>query len=121
MYNVKTIDNDEKYLRKKSVPVSFDDNNYTNEIDILKEFCKKRDSFAISAIQLGIVKRIVHFYKNDKNIIDRTLINPKIVAQNGKAEYWEACISVPNKIGLVERPYIIEIEYYDENGLKKKR
>lgn len=118
MYNVKTIDNDEEFLRKKSVPVSVDDDNYTNEIDILRKFCKNREGFAISAIQLGIKKRIIYFNKDDKQNVNKIIINPKIINQKGLSEYWEACTSVPNKIGLVERPYITEIEYYDENFIK---
>ena len=118
MDNIKTIENDENFLRKKSTEVSFDDVNYKNEIEVLKQFCIERDSFAISAVQLGISKQIIYFNQNEEKTIDKVIINPKIIEEKGKAEYWEACISVPNKIGLVTRPYEIELEYYDENGNK---
>lgn len=114
-HNVKTIENDEKFLRKNSDDVSFEDTSYEDEIDVLKQFCMEKDSFAISAVQLGIPKRIVYLYKNEEKIIDKFLINPKIINEMGKTEYWEACTSVPNKIGLVERPYEVEVEYFDLN------
>lgn len=116
MYDIRTIENDEKFLRKKSDVVSSEDISYKEEIKLLKQFCVDRESFAVSSIQLGIPKQIIYFYQNEKRIIDKIMINPKIIKKKGKAEYWEACISVPNKIGLVERPYEIEIEYLDENG-----
>ena len=120
MYNVKTIENDEDFLRKKSVEVSFKDTSYKDEIDVLKQFCIERDSFAVSAIQLGIPKRIIYLNKNEENIINKVMINPEVMSKKGKTEYWEACTSVPDRIGLVERPYEIEVEYFDINGNRIK-
>jgi len=120
MYDIKTIENDEKILRKISNEISFEDIDKNKEIKILKDFCIERDSFAISAVQLGIPKQIIYFYQNEKGVINKIIINPKIICKRGKTEYWEACLSVPNKIGLVERPYEIEIEYYDIDGTKIK-
>lgn len=120
MYNVKTIENDEDFLRKKSAKVSFKDTSYKDEIDLLKKFCIERDSFAVSAIQLGLPKRIVYFNRNEEKVIDKVMINPKVISKRGKAEYWEACTSVPDRIGLVERSYEIEVEYFDINGKRIK-
>ena len=116
---VKTIDNDEKFLRRKSKLVSFNNKNYLEDIKYLKEFCKKQDCMAVSGVQLGILKRIVLINKS-KDRDYRIIINPTVLSCKGKTEYWEACVSVPNKIGLVTRPYEIELEYYDENGVKKR-
>lgn len=120
MYNVKTIDNDEEFLRKKSSEVAFYDVNYKDEIEVLKQFCIERETFAVSAVQLGVSKRIIYLNKNEEKAINKIIINPRVMYQKGKSEYWEACSSVPNKIGLVERFYEIELEYYDENNENKK-
>jgi len=37
----------------------------------------------------------------------------KSIGSIGLTSYWEACASCYNYMGLVRRPYIIEMEYYD--------
>ena len=42
------------------------------------------------------------------------MINPKVTYSYGLTTYWEACASWLHKYtGLVERPYKIELEYWD--------
>ena len=48
----------------------------------------------------------------------KVLINPVIIKRTGLTEYWEACASCLDNMGRVLRPYKIELEYYDINGLK---
>ena len=43
------------------------------------------------------------------------MINPKIIKREGLIWFWEACASCLDNTGLMERPYKIEIEYYEEN------
>ena len=43
----------------------------------------------------------------------KVLINPVVKKRIGLTRYWETCASCLNYMGLVERPYILEIEYYD--------
>lgn len=125
---VKTIENDEEYLRQISEDVDFSDKSYLGDIEKLEEFILPQDTYyALAAIQIGIPKRII-YVKNtdldedklkDKNYNEaRVLINPKIISRKGKTKYWEACGSCLNYTGLVERPYEIQIEYYDENGVE---
>ena len=47
---------------------------------------------------------------------NKIIINPKIISKKGMAKYWEACLSCLDNMGLVTRPYEIELEYYDING-----
>ena len=53
----------------------------------------------------------------------KVLINPVIIKRKGHSRFWEACLSCMknNKhiAGLTDRPYELEVEYFDTNGEKK--
>lgn len=130
--NVKTIENDLEYLRQISESVDLNDPELLNDIEVLKEFCKNNEVMAMAAVQLGIPKRLMYLKNtnldrvikitnreidnNDGYDESQVLINPIITKRIGLTKYWEACASCLNNMGLVKRPYIIEIEYYDING-----
>ncbi|MDD3453445.1 MAG: peptide deformylase [Bacilli bacterium] len=131
-----TILDNEPYLRQISSIVSSNDTNLLNNISLLEEFCVKNEVMAMAAIQLGIPKRIIYLKNTNIDIINkkqtneaneeennynesRILINPVILSREGLTEYWEACASCLDNIGLVQRPYKIKIEYYDINFNKK--
>ncbi len=87
----------------------------------------------MASVQLGIPKRIIYLKNTNLDIINkmqydtatkeeksynegRVLVNPKIIKRYGLTSYWEACASCLNYVGLVKRPYMIELEYYDQLG-----
>lgn len=122
----KTIEKDLEYLRQVSKPVDFSNDDWKESLKILADFCKNSDRvLAIASVQLGISLRLIYIKKTkiekfeDENYDEsRILINPKIIKREGLTRYWETCASCLNNMGLVERPYKIEIEYYDENKVK---
>ena len=81
---------------------------------------------ALASIQLGISLRVIYLKKTNLERLEenyneeRILINPKIIKEEGLTRYWEACASCINYTGLVERPYKIEVEYFDIEGKKHK-
>lgn len=116
-----TLKDNEDFLRQKSKIVNFKDKNLKEEIDLLDKYCKDTVCFALSAVQIGIPKRIIYL-KNTTLDIDiknkgynesKILINPVIISKKGLTEFWEACYSCGEYMGLVDRPYQITIEYYD--------
>lgn len=121
----KTIENDEKYLRQISKPVDFDTTEWKDALQKLEYFCENDHRvMAMAAVQLGIPLRLVYLKKTDLDRLEeeynesRILINPVIIKREGLTRFWEACASCLDYTGLVERPYRIEIEYYDVNGHK---
>ena len=48
----------------------------------------------------------------------RVLINPRIIFKEGLTKYWEACASCLDNLGLVYRPYRMQVEYWDEKRKK---
>lgn len=127
-----TIEDDIDFLRQVSKEVVLTDSELENDIKILDEYCMENSVMAMAAIQLGINKRIIYLKNTNLDVINkiqnneevdnvnerRILINPVIKNRIGVTEYWEACASCLNKMGLVRRPYKIELEYLDLGGNK---
>jgi peptide deformylase len=44
------------------------------------------------------------------------LINPTLIKKEGLTQYWEACASCLDNMGLVKRPYKITVSYQDTIG-----
>ncbi|MDE5540056.1 MAG: peptide deformylase [Bacilli bacterium] len=119
----KTIAEDEEFLRQISKPVDFTQNNWQEAIKILDDFCEQDNNYmAMASVQLGIPLRIIYLKKTDLERLDEdynekeVLINPVILNSYGLTRYWEACVSCLDNTGLVDRPYQIDLEYYDING-----
>ena len=120
----KTIENDEEYLRQVSKEVSFDDEDLKGEIEEIERFCKETECFALAAVQIGIPKRIICLKNTTLDVPiekkeyneSKVLINPEVISRKGKTEYWEACLSCLDNMGLVVRPYEVVVRYYDING-----
>ena len=117
----KTIEKDEDYLRQVSKPVDFKSNDWKSTIEKLDYFCKYDDlnMMAMASVQVGIPLRLIYLKKTDLNRLEddyneeKILINPRIIKREGLTKYWEACASCGNYTGLVERPYKIQVEYFD--------
>lgn len=82
-------------------------------IEDMKETMEDANGVGLAAPQIGVLKRIVVI-----NIGDgwHVLINPEIVSKSGTQLVSEACLSVPNRMGLVERPMNVTVNALNENG-----
>ena len=138
-----TILNNEKLLRQISVEVDFSNDTYLDDIAKLKEFCQNDGMFALAPVQIGIPKRIIYIRnttsdtnKNFDIAYDegKIFINPIILKRKGLTRFLEGCASCPDidvakslefninesqLVSIVDRPYLMEIEYYDIDGNKK--
>ena len=113
MNTLKTINEDLNYLRKISKKIDKTDKNIARYISTLKDYCKGKELYGISGIQLGIDKRIIYI-KQSSEYEELILINPIITYQVGNTYFWESCLSCLNNVCLVCRPYEVAITYYDE-------
>lgn len=123
----KTIENDLEYLRQVSKEVDFSNDIWKEAVEKLDYYCKNEELvLAMASVQLGIPLRLIYLKKTDLDRLEedynesKILINPVIVKRRGLTRYWEACASCLDYMGLVERPYKIEIEYYDINKQKHR-
>lgn len=132
-----TIADNEEYLRQVSLPVLVFDESLKKDIEVLEEYCKEHEVFAMAAVQLGIPKRLIYLKNTNLDIANkiqndsasedeknyneaRVLINPVIISREGLTDYWEACASCLDNFGHVRRPYKITLEYFDIDGNKNR-
>lgn len=120
----KTIENDLDFLRQVSTDVDFLKDDYMDYISKLKKYCSEHSCYAMAPVQIGIPKRLIYM-KNTKPEMDnnenslydeeKIYINPVITSSRGKTKFLEGCESCMDLVGVVERPYKIDISYYDIN------
>ena len=133
-----TIADNETFLRTKSKEVVFPDDDLERDIKVLEAYFKKSDiTLALASVQLGMLKRIIYIKNSNLDLINRKnndleteddkeynekriLINPVIISKEGLTDYCEACASCLDNIGHVKRPYKINLEYQDLEGVKHK-
>lgn len=123
----KKIDKDLAWLRQVSKEVDLGTEDISEDLKALEEYCLVHSVFAMAAVQLGIPKRLVYIKNTDLDKIEdeewneaTVLVNPVIKRKEGLTQYWEACASCLDNMGLVLRPYLVEIEYFDINGNKQQ-
>lgn len=122
------IDRNLNWLKMVSQPVDILNDNLKDDIKILEDFCLSHKVLAMAAIQLGIDKRIIYIkntnlakIEDDKWNEGTVLVNPVIVKREGLTQFWEACASCLDNMGLVLRPYKVLIKYFDLKGKKHQK
>ena len=107
--NYKTDD----ILRKKSRNVDKIDERTLQLLDDMAETMYKENGAGLAAPQVGILKRVIVVDIGDGLI---KLINPEIVEHEGEQQDEEGCLSVPEIIGEVKRPYKLKVKGLNELG-----
>ena len=110
------FENDE-ILKKKSREVENIDEKIQILIDDMLETMYKFNGVGLSAVQVGILKRVVVIDIED-GTGPKILINPKIVKTKGEHEVEEGCLSFPNQYAKLIRPKEVTVEALDRNGKK---
>ncbi len=112
----------DEILRKKSRDVAIDDitgEKIQSLIDDMIETMHAYNGVGLSAVQVGILKRVVVIdIDDDKG--PYILINPTIIKTKGEKECDEGCLSFPNQFGKVVRPTDVTVEYYDRTAKRVK-
>ena len=100
-------------LRKKSFEVTDFGKKTAELLDDMKETLKKADGAGLAAPQVGVLRRIFIVMVNGEYY---ECINPVMVSAKGKQVGEEACLSVKNMSGVVERPMRITVKAQDRFG-----
>ena len=100
-------------LRKHARRVDKFDKRLRTLLDDMADTMYKADGVGLAAPQVGILKRVVVIDVGDGLI---ELVNPEIVAAEGKAEGPEGCLSVPGRRGMVERPERVTVTAQNRDG-----
>ena len=100
-------------LRRISRRVDNFDGKLGKLLDDMRETMKHADGVGLAGPQIGIARRLAVVEVGDTYI---ELVNPVIVAKSGSQVGQEACLSVPGKACMVERPMNIVVQYSDRFG-----
>lgn len=101
-------------LRMVSTYVEVFDNEFKQVCTDLKDSLKYYSGVGLSAIQLGIPKRVFVMWVNESIL---TLVNPTWVPTNpAKVLLDEGCLSIPGYHVSVDRYHEITVRFKDENG-----
>ena len=84
-------------------------------IDDMFETLYDQNGVGLSAVQVGVLKRIVIVDTSDDGDDPIVMINPVIRESYGEQEGYEGCLSVPGKTGKVVRPSHVIVDFLDED------
>ena len=108
----------DEILKKKSREVeNINDEKIQTLIDDMIETMYKYNGVGLSAVQVGVLKRIVVIDIDDGTGV-KVLINPIITKEKGKQKVDEGCLSFPNQYAKLIRPKEVTVEALDRNGKK---
>ena len=105
----------DEILRKKSKPVEVVDERIVELINDMFETMHKYNGVGLSAVQVGILKRILVIDTGEEGE-KIALINPEIIKTKGEQTVEEGCLSFPNKFGKIVRPAEVIVIALNEKG-----
>lgn len=106
---------DDLILYKVSRKVDIVDDKIRELIYDMFETMYKYNGVGLSAVQVGILKRVITIDTEEENG-KVALINPVIIKKKDKKNLEEGCLSFPNLFGKVERYDYVEVKGLDYNG-----
>jgi peptide deformylase len=116
-------DND-PFLAKKSREVDAFNGRLHILLDDMRQTMLDVGGIGLAAPQVGVLRRVVLISEIDEddetgddivqNIIE--LINPEIIEIEGTQTGNEACLSVPERGGIVTRPRAVKVRAQDRHG-----
>lgn len=106
------IDGDD-ILRKVCRPVDEITPKILTLIEDMIETMYEANGVGLAAPQIGVLKRVVVIDIGDGPVV---MINPQIIETEGNQEGQEGCLSVPGKVGIVNRPFRVVAKAINEKG-----
>ena len=107
----------DEILRKKCREVGQITDRIKLTLEDMLETMREEMGVGIAAPQVGVMRRMFIAEPEPGRVY--IMINPVMLEQSGSQLDDEGCLSVPGKIGTVERPYYIKMEALDINGEKQ--
>ena len=111
----------DKRLKTISKEVEKFDRELHELLDGMYDIMLGSNGIGLAAIQVAIPKRVLIINLPDEegdqhkeDLLE--IINPNILAMDGKQIYQEGCLSVPGFYEDIERAKSITLEYYDREG-----
>lgn len=103
-------------LNKKCREQKKFDEKLATLLDDMKETMYHADGVGLAAPQVAVLRRICIVDPRDEVNGYIELINPVMIAKEGTQQGLEGCLSVPERMGLVDRPMKITVKAQDRYG-----
>ncbi len=103
-------------LHKVAKPVATVDARIRKLVDDMAETMYAAPGIGLAATQVDVHERVIVIDISETHDQLRVFINPEIVAQSGRAEGEEGCLSVPGVFDKVERAEQVTVRALDRDG-----
>lgn len=103
-------------LHTVAKPVAAVDARIRQLIDDMAETMYDAPGIGLAATQVNVHERVIVIDISEMHDALRVFINPEIVAQSGRVEGEEGCLSVPGVFDLVERAERVTVRALDRDG-----
>ncbi|MHB1051912.1 MAG: peptide deformylase [Thiobacillus sp.] len=103
-------------LHTVAKPVAAVDARIRQLIDDMAETMYDAPGIGLAATQVNVHERVIVIDISETHDALRVFINPEIVAQSGRVEGEEGCLSVPGVFDLVERAERVTVRALDRDG-----
>lgn len=102
-------------LTKVSKEVKKADQKLQVLIDDMIDTLYDADGVGLAAPQIGVLKRVIVIDVSEERDNPIVLINPEIIETSGCQIGDEGCLSIPGKVGVVQRPNYVKVKALDRN------
>ncbi len=105
-------------LRTKAEPIAGVDEAVRRLVDDMLETMYAANGVGLAATQVDVHKRLLVLDASDERNQPLVLINPEILAADGRAPVEEGCLSVPGIYEKLQRATHIRVRALDRNGIR---
>lgn len=103
-------------LHTVAAPVKSVDDGIRRLVDDMAETMYAAPGIGLAATQVNVHQQVIVIDTTEEKRDLRVFINPRIVAQSGKQQYEEGCLSVPGVYENVTRAERISVEALGRDG-----
>src|SRR3954464_2623960 len=108
-------------LKKKATPVTKVDDSTRALIQDMFDSMYAADGVGLAAPQIGVLKNVLVLDTTPRQPESKpvAMINPQIIAYEGKTTYTEGCLSIPGEAEDVERAAKVTVKFLDPSGAEQ--
>ena len=105
-------------LKQKARPVVRVDDSLRTLVKDMFETMYSAEGVGLAAPQVGVSQRVIVLDTRPRQPGSQpvAMINPEIIAMEGKTTYTEGCLSIPGEAEDVERAAVVTVKFLDPEG-----
>lgn len=105
-------------LKQKAKPVARVDDSLRALVQDMFETMYAADGVGLAAPQVGVLQRVIVLdtQARQPEFQPLAMINPELIALEGRTIYTEGCLSLPGEAEDVDRAAVVTVKYLDIEG-----